>query len=93
MAVYEYGIEKSQSSTANIINTLSADGTAIREYFPDYRCLNVDDTIRITFAKFPGEPYRYVGTFVADAAASTAQERIYRRIATEVDLIPWKNNG
>lgn len=90
MAVYEYGIEKSQSSTANIINTLSADGTTIREYFPDLNGLNIDETIRITFAKFPGEPYRYVGTFVADPQASTPKERIYRRIATEIDLKPWK---
>lgn len=90
LAVYENGIEKSQSSTVNIINTISADGTTIREYFPDENGLNVDETIRFTFAKFHREPYRYVGSFVIDPDASTPMERIYRRIATEIDLKPWK---
>ena len=94
MAVIENGIEKSQSTTKEWINTLSEDGKTIRMYSHTealYRPKGHErNTPQITFAKFPGEPYKYIGTFIRDVDASKPSDHIFHRIETSVDLTPWR---
>ena len=90
MAVYEYGVAKSQSKTKDWVNTLSADGSIIKMTSTTEFSLSRTAEPHITFAKFPGKPYKYIGTFIRDLQASKPQEVIFRRIAVELDLTPWK---
>ncbi|MDO4415716.1 MAG: hypothetical protein Q4C20_11630 [Erysipelotrichaceae bacterium] len=94
MAIIENGIEKSQSRTKEWINTISEDGKTIRMYSHTEALHRTKgdsrDLKHITFAKFQGEPYRYIGTFVRDYDLSQPSDHIFRRIETEFDLTPWR---
>ncbi len=84
MAVIEGGEEVAQSSTKAWINVLSEDGKEIRMYTKDPTLSSVvyHAEPHITFAKFPGEPYRYIGTFVRDLPRCTPTDVRFVRIAT-----------
>lgn len=90
MAYYEAGRAKAQSTTKAWINELSPDGKSIHMY-SDTEVKYPEDmaTIHFVFAKFPKEPYRYIGTFIKDEK-TTPGDHWFRRIGTEVDLTPWK---
>lgn len=90
MAVIENGILKSQSATKEWINTLSEDGMTITMASHTEYSYSTRYEAHITFAKFPGQPYKYIGTFKRDKDASSPQKVIFRRIADEVDLSQWK---
>ena len=84
MAVIENGQEKAQSKTKAWINVLSEDGTEIRMYSkdPDLVSSNKNTDLHITFAKFPGQPYKYIGTFVRDLPRCTPSDVRFVRVAT-----------
>lgn len=90
MAVTENGRLKAQSKTKAWINTLSDDGMIIRAYSSVESVSSYTEEPLITFGKFPKEPYRYIGTFLLDLETTKPNDLIYRRIATEVDLSPWR---
>lgn len=90
MALTDHGRLKAQSTTKAWINTLSEDGTIIRAYSSIESVTFYTEEPLVTFAKFPKEPYRYVGTFLLDLEITKPNDLIYRRIATEVDLTPWR---
>ena len=90
MAVIEYGIEQPQSKTKAWINTLSDDGTTIRMYSHTKQTIGRGTDTHITFAKFPGQPYKYIGTFVRDIEISRPDNHIFRRVAAEVNLSHWR---
>ena len=88
MAVIQNGIEAAQSNTKAWINTLSKDGKRIRMYTKDPSIIRVGDgrhPKHITFAKFPGEGYRYIGTFLGSEGSSPA-DRWFDRIETSFTI-------
>lgn len=90
IAVKKDGRLKAQSSTKAWINTISEDGQTIRAYSETESVSYYVTENLVTFAKIPGQPYKYVGTFVIDYQATKPNDIIYRRITTEVDLSPWR---
>lgn len=88
MAIIENGEEVAQSTTKAWINVLSDDGKEIRMYTKDPTLSSVvyHAEPHITFAKFPGEPYRYIGTFVRDLPRCTPTDVRFVRIATSFNI-------
>ena len=91
MAIIENGLEAAQSTTKAWINVLSDDGKEIRMYTkgPTLSSSVYHAEPHITFAKFPGEPYRYVGTFVRDLPRCTPTDVRFVRIATSFKIGDW----
>ena len=91
MAVIENGKELPQSKTKAWINVLSEDGKEIRMYTNDLslRSSNKNTELHLTFAKFPGEPYRYIGTFVRDLPRCSERDVRFVRVATSFDIADY----
>ncbi|MBR2677750.1 MAG: hypothetical protein IKE28_12710 [Solobacterium sp.] len=89
LAIIKDGEEVAQDSVYGCINTLSADGMAIRERHSVANGRS-EYCVRYVFVK-PGKdkPYQYVGNFKKDMEASTATLSIYRKISDELDLSEW----
>lgn len=90
LAAVEGGIEKPQDSSSEWINTLSSDGMIIKTSNQYGKIMSHEQVIRITFAKFPKLPYRYIGTFIYVPELSDAKVTAFKRISTEVDLSQWR---
>ena len=88
LAILKDGEEVAQDPIYGCVNTISADGTEIRESHSsaDGR---YETCIRYVFVKPANGPYRYVGNFQKDMDASTETLSIYRRISDELDLSEW----
>lgn len=90
MAVTENGRSKAQSRTKAWVNILSDDGMTIMTHSDTESVSSYTEEPMVTFGKFPKEPYRYIGTFLLDLEITKPNELVYRRIASEVDLTPWR---
>lgn len=90
MAVVGSGIDKPQNSGGEWINTLSSNGLIIKTSNQYGKIMSHELVKRITFAKFPRQPYRYIGTFIYAPEFSDGKVTAFKRIATEVDLSQWR---
>lgn len=89
LAVMKDGEEVAQDPVYGCVNTISADGTEIRESHSkaDGR---IEHCLRYVFVKpNKNEPYRYVGNFKKDMEQSTNTLSIYRKVSDELNLSEW----
>lgn len=97
MAVIENGVEKAQSTTKDWINVLSKDGMKIKMYTRDPSLVITHDgpsQLHLTFARFPGQSYKYIGTFVWDTSVPyKPMEYWYKRIATSFRIADYRKDN
>lgn len=90
IAVVEGGVDKPQDSSGEWINTLSFDGMIIKTSNQYGKIMSHEPVVRITFSKFPKQPYKYIGTYIYAPELSDEKVTAFKRISTEVDLTQWR---